>query len=90
MLFVKTEHTISKNMKNLSKLARLVDQGCCVLPSHLKDLCEVTCVFREAASKHMACPKADKHSTCVAPCPLPCSCKPKNESIGNLNTIQLR
>jgi hypothetical protein len=38
----------------------------------------------------MACPKADKHSTCVAPCPPPCSCKPKNESIGNLNTIQLR
>jgi hypothetical protein len=75
---------MAKNVK------RVVDQVCCVLPEYLSDLCTTACVFREAASKHMACPRADKHSVCVAPCVPPCLCKPKNESIGNLNTIQLR
>lgn len=53
----------------------------CVLPNNMKGLCEMGCIYREKAFKHLACPTAKKMKIfhCVAPCPkgvpLQCGCK---------------
>lgn len=52
---------------------------CCLSPA-LNSLCEMGCIYREKALKHLACPIAQKYKeTCVAPClnSAPCVCKTK-------------
>lgn len=53
----------------------------CCLPKTLQNLCEMGCLYRDTALRHLACPMAvAQKSLCVAPCEYPCVCDPpKNE-----------
>ena len=55
----------------------------CCLPHNLKSICEMGCIYREKAFKHIACPIALKtKELCVAPCnPKDEFCKCKTEMI---------
>lgn len=48
----------------ITKMNRL-----CCLPRTLKNMCEMGCIYREKAFKHLACPVALKNKeVCAAPC----------------------
>ena len=54
----------------------------CLLPETIQGLCEMGCIYRERAFKHLACASATNTTVCVAPCQKPpCLCVPPKTEI---------
>ena len=49
---------------------------CCSLPKTVQGFCEMGCIYREKAFRHLACPKTRKLDGCAAPCNDFCDCNP--------------
>lgn len=56
-----------------------MNRVCCSLPKAVQSFCEMGCIYREKAFRHLGCPKAKKTDGCVAPCRDMCDCNYKKE-----------
>lgn len=75
------------------RISSIVRRSLCNLPDETKSLCDMGCIYRDKAHRHMACYLGVQSYNCVAPCNTEfCQCNPPPNKNGTteVKVIELR